>query len=69
MHCLGGLGRTGTVVGCFLVRHGLSGAQALETIQLLRRGIPSADSPSPETDMQRWMVLNWRNGSHVEIPS
>jgi len=63
VHCLGGLGRTGTVVGCFLVRHGLSGAQALETIQLLRRTTPNASSPSPETDMQRWMVLNWQNGS------
>jgi len=58
VHCLGGLGRTGTVVGCFLVRHGLSGAQALETIQLLRRTTPNADSPSPEAEMQRWMVLN-----------
>ena len=24
VHCLGGIGRTGTVVGCYLVRHGLS---------------------------------------------
>ena len=24
VHCWGGIGRTGTVVGCFLVRHGLS---------------------------------------------
>lgn len=26
VHCYGGIGRTGTVVGCWLVRHGLSGA-------------------------------------------
>jgi hypothetical protein len=24
VHCLGGIGRTGTVVGCYLVRHGLA---------------------------------------------
>jgi protein-tyrosine phosphatase len=24
IHCLGGIGRTGTVVGCYLVRHGLA---------------------------------------------
>ena len=62
VHCLGGLGRTGTVVGCYLVRHGLQGAEALNTIQLLRRGTPNASSPSPETEMQRWMVLNWEEG-------
>ncbi|HMP42979.1 MAG TPA: protein-tyrosine phosphatase family protein, partial [Roseiflexaceae bacterium] len=25
VHCWGGIGRTGTVVGCWLVRHGLTG--------------------------------------------
>ena len=25
VHCWGGIGRTGTVVGCWLVRHGLEG--------------------------------------------
>ena len=29
VHCWGGVGRTGTVVGCWLVRSGLSGQQAL----------------------------------------
>jgi protein-tyrosine phosphatase len=62
VHCLGGLGRTGTVVGCYLVRHGLQGAEALNTIQLLRRGTPGAGSDSPETGLQQWMVLTWRNG-------
>jgi protein tyrosine/serine phosphatase len=33
VHCLGGRGRTGTVVGCFLARHGLaSGEQALRLL-------------------------------------
>jgi len=63
VHCLGGLGRTGTVVGCFLVRHGMSGVDALKTIRLLRHSTPNAGSPSPETEMQRWMVLNWQNGA------
>ncbi len=63
VHCLGGLGRTGTVVGCYMVRHGMSGADALETIRLLRKGTPYADSSSPETDAQRQMVLAWKNGA------
>jgi protein-tyrosine phosphatase len=29
VHCWGGIGRTGTVVGCYLVRHGMTGKQAL----------------------------------------
>ena len=63
LHCLGGLGRTGTVVGCFMVRHGMvSGAQALQVIQLLRADTPYAASPSPETDAQCRMVLTWEEG-------
>ncbi len=63
IHCLGGLGRTGTVVGCYMVRHGMSGTDALKTIRLLRKGTPYADSHSPETDAQRQMVLGWKNGA------
>jgi hypothetical protein len=62
VHCLAGLGRTGTVVGCFMVRHGMQGAEALRTIHLLRHATPNGDSPSPVTDEQRWMVLTWKNG-------
>lgn len=62
VHCLAGLGRTGTVVGCFMVRHGMQGAEALRTIQLLRHATPDGDSPSPVTDEQWRMVLAWKNG-------
>ena len=61
VHCYGGIGRTGTVVGCYLVRHGLSGEKALEEIQRLRQGIAGAWMRSPETDAQQEMVLNWKN--------
>src|SRR5690606_30189798 len=33
VHCWGGIGRTGTVVGCYLVCRGLSGDEALERVQ------------------------------------
>jgi protein-tyrosine phosphatase len=53
VHCMGGIGRTGTVVGCFLVRHGMSGEAALaEIARLLHAG-------SPETPEQRAMILKW----------
>lgn len=39
VHCWGGIGRTGTVIGCYLVRHGMTGFEALEQIEVLRRGM------------------------------
>lgn len=59
VHCWGGIGRTGTVVGCYLVRHGRSGDEALAEIARLRRGIPDETRVSPETETQRRMVLTW----------
>lgn len=62
IHCLAGLGRTGTVVGCYLARHGFQGAEALERLQHLRANSAYADSSSPETDEQRYRVLHWPAG-------
>jgi len=62
IHCFGGIGRTGTVVGCFLVRHGLTGRQALDEIIRLRQGTPDGDRRSPENNWQEQMVLDWPVG-------
>jgi protein tyrosine/serine phosphatase len=62
LHCFGGKGRTGLVVGCYLARHGMSGEKSLEKIQELRKGLPDAAMPSPETDEQRRMVKEWIKG-------
>ncbi|MBP1714166.1 MAG: ADP-ribosylation/Crystallin [Deltaproteobacteria bacterium] len=63
VHCWGGRGRTGTVVGCWLVRHGLAeGKGALAVIQKLRRLEAKAHLPSPEMPSQIGMVLAWREG-------
>lgn len=59
LHCWGGIGRTGTVVGCHLVRHGLSGEEALALIARLRRVTPGGRRRSPETEAQRELVLSW----------
>ena len=56
VHCFGGRGRTGTVVGCWLVRHGSSGEDALAKIERLREHVPG---PSPETEEQRQLVRAW----------
>ena len=35
VHCRGGIGRTGTTVGCYLARHGITGEDALEKVNRL----------------------------------
>lgn len=62
VHCWGGIGRTGTVVGLWLVRHGRDGGDAVARIAHLRRGVPSAWMPSPQTGAQRRVVWRWRLG-------
>lgn len=61
VHCWGGVGRTGTVVGCYLARKGITGALALAEIARLRMVVPSGRE-SPETDQQRHMVTDWKAG-------
>ncbi|NQT51397.1 ADP-ribosylglycohydrolase family protein, partial [bacterium] len=64
VHCWGGHGRTGTVVGCWLVRHGMDGQQALHHIAELRRGHPELrHRPSPEMSAQEGMVRAWPRGA------
>ena len=69
VHCWGGIGRTGMVVGCWLVRHGASPADALARVSTgwqsmspdkLRR---NAGKSSPETAAQIDMVRAWRAGT------
>jgi protein tyrosine/serine phosphatase len=62
VHCFGGVGRTGTVVGCWLVRHGLSAPAAVAHIAARRAGTPDGARPSPETPAQRALILNWQKG-------
>ncbi|MBP6469249.1 MAG: dual specificity protein phosphatase family protein [Chloroflexi bacterium] len=59
VHCFGGIGRTGTVIGCWLVRHGLTGEEALANIAAWRANTPDGYRTSPETDLQRQMVRRW----------
>lgn len=59
VHCQGGIGRTGTVVGCWLVRHGSNGKNALREIRNLRSGFAGDFDFSPETAGQRLYVETW----------
>lgn len=60
VHCWGGHGRTGTVVGCWLREQGYSGPDALRRIMELRSFDPYLTQMiSPQTEEQRQMVHNW----------
>ena len=61
VHCWGGVGRTGIVVGCYLVRHGLTNEQAAAEVNRLYHTRPNslALPRSPESDEQLEFILNW----------
>jgi hypothetical protein len=62
VHCWGGIGRTGTVIGCYLVDSGLSHDMALAHIGRLRAGTRKAHRPAPETDTQRAVIRRRETG-------
>ncbi|MBM3281043.1 MAG: dual specificity protein phosphatase family protein [Candidatus Handelsmanbacteria bacterium] len=64
VHCWGGRGRTGTVVGCFLARHGITRSErTLERISHLRRAEETSVKCSPDNEVQREMVRAWGQGA------
>lgn len=61
LHCWGGIGRTGTTVGCYLVRHGMTGEQALTQLAKWWETDPRRTwyPRTPETDEQFKFVREW----------
>jgi protein-tyrosine phosphatase len=49
VHCWGGHGRTGTVIGSWLVKEGMSADEALDQIKSQRLLTSFGDAPSPQT--------------------
>ena len=61
IHCWGGVGRTGTIVGCWLARHGDGGQAALDSLERLWSQNPKSDfKRSPETREQVRYILDWK---------
>ena len=52
VHCWGGVGRTGTVVGLVHVKRGADAPTALEAISAARQGTRKAHRPAPEMACQ-----------------
>ena len=65
IHCWGGVGRTGTVVGCWLVRRGRTGDAALSQLAEWWQEVEKVyrQPNSPETFEQETYVRNWTEAS------
>lgn len=64
VHCFGGIGRTGTVVCCWLLRHGyVKKDNVFEVLRELRQAdLERASRPAPENEIQRQFVRDWPEG-------
>lgn len=66
IHCWGGIGRTGTVVGCWLMRHGYAQRNnVLDKIFDLRKAhvkLSYLKYNSPETGDQEQFIIDWKEG-------
>ena len=61
LHCWGGIGRTGTIVGCWLARQGLAGSAALHRLAQLWQHCPkSRYRRSPENELQERFIKEWQ---------
>jgi protein-tyrosine phosphatase len=62
VHCLSGRGRTGTVIGCWLARHGIAqGESVIERLATLRQ-VAGLRGDCPETPAQQERVTRWQVG-------
>ena len=62
LHCRAGVGRTGTLAGCWLVEQGLAPDAALALLQTKFQAAAQSHSgrATPETAAQRAFIAAWR---------
>lgn len=60
VHCWGGHGRTSTVIGCYLIRHGSSPQEAIDQIMAWRKPLPR--NWFPYEGKQEAFVRTWQLG-------
>jgi len=61
VHCFGGIGRTGMVICCWLLRHGYANSEDVFDLlsQLRKSDLERATWPAPENDAQCNFVRTW----------
>lgn len=65
VHCFAGLGRTGTIVGIYLARHGIAtGEGVAKKIRALRASLQNSPQyyDSPQSSVQYSMIRDWKTG-------
>ncbi|MBJ7608116.1 MAG: dual specificity protein phosphatase family protein [Candidatus Dormibacteraeota bacterium] len=63
VHCWGGRGRTGTIVGCWMIRHGwVAPHEAVAELSRLRSRCVDVAIPAPDTRDQVARVTGWSLG-------
>lgn len=69
VHCWGGVGRTGTVVGCWLLRHKLATpSDVLDVLRQLRQQDEErGHRTAPETPEQRVFVQRWQDTNGTDL--
>lgn len=68
IHCAGGLGRTGTLAGCFLIDRGLSAAQAL-TVLHDTRGPRCPETVGQEAFLAKYARRERRAEPRADVPA
>ena len=66
VHCLAGLGRTGTMAACYLVSQGMSPDEAIARVRDLRPG--SVQTAAQERAVRLWAMVvsgKWRIGEYL----
>jgi protein-tyrosine phosphatase len=61
LHCWGGVGRTGVVVACWMLRHGLTTTDSFRQVltQLRQADRERGHRPSPENTHQEEFIQSW----------
>lgn len=59
LHCLGGLGRTGMVLGCWIARHGFASGEGVICALARLREHTVSKTASPQTWEQCRVVQEW----------
>lgn len=63
VHCLAGLGRTGTLIACYLVERGMGAGEAIDHVRDVRPG--SIQTEEQERTVHRWQRVRsdqWQSG-------
>lgn len=71
-HCFAGMGRTGTMLSCYLVATGQTASEAIRTVRRLRHG--SIETSEQERAVHSYMAWlqeagQWRSGPHASADS